>query len=78
MYVVIVQWGVAGLCFSIGLAFIGMALGIPVNEFVDGFFLPKGDDGNLLPPEDFAAREVPAQATTPSEGESPKEEKNIN
>jgi hypothetical protein len=68
----------AGLCFSLGLAYIGMALGIPVNEFVDGFFLPKGDGGNLLPPENFTGTEVPAQATTPSEGESPKEEKVVN
>jgi hypothetical protein len=68
----------AGLCFSLGLAYIGMALGIPVNEFVDGFFLPKGDGGNLLPPENFTGTEVPAQATTPSDGESPKEEKVVN
>ena len=42
-----------------------------MNLVIDSFYLK-------VTAEDFTVPEVPAQATTPSEGESPKEEKNIN
>lgn len=78
--VLALQWVGASLCLTLGIGFILMGCGVPVNEYLDWFFLAKENvDGDLLPPQDLDAEVVPAEKPHgKTEVEKEKEKEKIN